>query len=94
MSKMDGLIEHDEDFVNEDETLLLMFLMSLFMSIVVPSVLMVSPRLVDEGPLLASIILLVLAGPILEISFDDFRYMTGNFICQVYHSCNFDNWIV
>lgn len=89
---MEPLIEREEDFVNEDDTLFIMFLLSLFMSIVVPSVLLISPKLIDEGPLLASIILLVLIGPVLEISFEDFRYVLGNFMCQIYHS--FDNWSI
>lgn len=91
---MDPLVEREEDFINEDETLLLMFILSLFMSIILPSMLMVSPKLVDEGPLMVSIIVLLIAGPVLQISFSDFRYLIGNFLCQIYHHCGFDNWLV
>lgn len=77
--KMNGT---EQRLTEEDHAILILLALSLLLSVFIPFLLVISPTLITEGPLLISITLLAMIGPGLIITLHDMRFLlSGVFLC-------------
>lgn len=70
----------------EDNAILVLLALSLVMSIVIPFLLVISPTIVADGPLIMSLLLLIIAG--LLLSLNDMRFLLSTFLASTTGMCN------
>lgn len=75
--------------LHEDDQVLLLFLfLSLTLSVLLPCILAISPRLLADGPILLSIILLLVMGPAFHITIKEARFLLSGLLTTSLYFCH------
>lgn len=72
----------------DDQVLLLLLFLSLALSVLLPCILAISPRLLVDGPILLSIILLLVMGPAFHITIKEARFLLSGLLTTSLYFCN------
>lgn len=64
----------------EDQSLVLLLFLSLVLTIFLPCILVISPNLLSDGPVLLSLVLLLITGPMFVITVKEARFLLSGIL--------------
>lgn len=64
----------------EDQSLILLLFLSLILTIFLPCILVISPNLLSDGPVLLSFVILLITGPVFLLTLKEARFLLSGLL--------------